>query len=268
MSSRQHSPSTFCLAAIALLAVTATNATSEQSTCAEEKVVVGGCDKNDKEYCSTHCNIHGETSSTFLSDKCCIHAGVNANLLAFEESETWVPRLEEFNKCTGANVRLHYLAEREDGMGEALIQDVGKNDEENSGEGIYDAYIVQAPWMPPIFKGLQSLSDRIARDNAYIQFDDINQASRRAVSYEGEVRALPLDTDYIAMGWRQDIFENPTIQQKYYELYDEDLKVPDTIEEMVIVSERLNGRFDFNNDGEMDFGVSDRQLYRIQVHLA
>ena len=81
----------------------------------------------------------------------------------------------------------------------------------------------------------------------YIQ----NPASRSAVSFEGEVRALPLDADYIAFGWRQDIFENPEIQNAYYATWGEKLKVPDTIEEMVIVGERLNGRHDFNNDGEM-----------------
>ena len=81
----------------------------------------------------------------------------------------------------------------------------------------------------------------------YIQ----NPASRSAVSFEGEVRALPLDADYIAFGWRQDIFENPEIQNAYYATWGENLKVPDTIEEMVIVGERLNGRHDFNNDGEM-----------------
>ena len=75
--------------------------------------------------------------------------------MAFEADDEWVPRLEEFNKCTGANVRLEYLPEGEDGMAEALRRDVGEdeshgeNDRELNGltgEGIFDAYIVQAPW--------------------------------------------------------------------------------------------------------------------------
>lgn len=139
-------------------------------------------------------------------------------------------------------------------MGPALIQDVGENADEMTGEGIYDAYIVQAPWLPPVYKGLKSLSEYIKANDEFIQFSDINQASRSAVSFEGEVRALPLDTDYIALGWRQDVFENPKIKDAYYAKWDVELKVPDTIEEMVEISERLNGNFDFNNDGFMDWG--------------
>jgi hypothetical protein len=64
--------------------------------------------------------------------------------LAFEEDDQWVPRLQEFNDCTGATVRLTYLPEGEDGMEDAIRRDVG--DDILPGEGIFDAYIVQAPW--------------------------------------------------------------------------------------------------------------------------
>lgn len=244
--------STLTLLAVATQTLTITMAqTTDTGTCADEKIVVGGCDPNDKAYCEQHCNLYG---STYLLDKCCKHTGINANLLAFEESATWIPRIEEYGKCTGANVRLQYLAEGEDGMGAALIDDVGENEDDTTGQGIFDAYIVQAPWLPPIYKGLKSLSQYIKDNDEYIQFMDINQASRSAVSFEGEVRALPLDTDYIALGYRQDIFENPDIKNAYYATYGDTLKPPDTIEELVEVSERLNGKFDYNNDGEMDWG--------------
>ena len=93
--------------------------------------------------------IHGVDS--YLSDKCCIHAGQSASLLAFEESDAWVPRIEEFNRCTGAQVRLEYLPEGEDGMADALRADLGDDAEVeavmgNGGQGIFDAYIVQGPW--------------------------------------------------------------------------------------------------------------------------
>lgn len=258
-SSRRRRPSAAItsLSALTLLAVatqplTTTMAqTADTGTCADQRIVVGGCDPNDTEYCEKHCNLYG---STYLLDKCCIHTGINANLLAFEVSETWIPRIEEYGKCTGANVRLQYLAEGEDGMGAALMDDVGKNEDDTTGQGIFDAYIVQAPWLPPIYKGLKSLSQYIKENDEYIQFSDINQASRSAVSFEGEVRALPLDTDYIALGYRQDVFENPEIKQAYYATWGDDLKVPNTIEELVEVSERLNGRFDYNNDNETDWG--------------
>ena len=72
------------------------------TTCADEKIVVGGCEAT-PEYCEQHCQLYG---STYLKDKCCKHAGINANLLAFEEADEWIPRIEEYGKCTGANIRL------------------------------------------------------------------------------------------------------------------------------------------------------------------
>ena len=78
-----------------------------------------------------------------------------SNLLAFEESDTWIPRIDEYHKCTGANIRLQYVVGGEDSMADALIADVGLNNKEDTGEGIYDAYIVQAPWLPPVYMGLK-----------------------------------------------------------------------------------------------------------------
>ncbi|KAL7541035.1 hypothetical protein ACHAXR_010567 [Thalassiosira sp. AJA248-18] len=242
------------LISLALLAAPAANVNAQtftQGQCADEKIVVGGCDPTNKSTCEENC---GRFGSTYLVDKCCKHVGINANLLAFEESATWIPRIDEYSKCTGANIRLMYVAGGEDEMGNALIEDVGKNEDETTGQGIYDAYIVQAPWLPPVYKGLKSLTEYIKENDEFINFMDINQASRSAVSFDGEVRALPLDTDYIALGWRQDIFENQKIKDDYYGIYGEPLRVPDTIEELVDTSEKLNGRFDFNNDGEMDWG--------------
>ena len=103
------------------------------------------CDPNNATYCELHCgSLH---DSTYLTDKCCIHAGKSASLLAFEEAPEWIPRLEEFNKCTGASVRLEYLPEGEDGMAQAIRTDVGDDiSHGKAGENIFDAYIVQAPW--------------------------------------------------------------------------------------------------------------------------
>jgi len=221
------------------------------STCADETIVDVGCDPSDLAACERHCGLF---DSPYLLDKCCAHAGVMAQVLAFEESAAWVPRIAEYGRCTGASIRMKYVAGGEDAMAAALLDDVGANADATTGQGIYDAYVVQAPWLPPVFEGLRSLTPFIKRDNDYIDFLDINQASRAAVSFEGEVRALPLDADYISLGWRQDIFENEQIKSEYLANWREELTVPDTIEELVFVSERLNGRHDYNNDGVMDWG--------------
>eukprot|EP00584_Thalassiosira_punctigera_P003619 CAMPEP_0172534374 /NCGR_PEP_ID=MMETSP1067-20121228/6761_1 /TAXON_ID=265564 ORGANISM="Thalassiosira punctigera, Strain Tpunct2005C2" /NCGR_SAMPLE_ID=MMETSP1067 /ASSEMBLY_ACC=CAM_ASM_000444 /LENGTH=1089 /DNA_ID=CAMNT_0013319153 /DNA_START=394 /DNA_END=3663 /DNA_ORIENTATION=+ len=222
-----------------------------QGACADEKIVLEGCNATDVAACEANCGLH---ESTYLLDKCCKHAGINANILAFEKADAWIPRIEEYGKCTGANIRLQYVAGGEDEMGDALIEDVGENEDDKTGQGIYDAYIVQAPWLPPVYKGLKTLTEYIKENDEHIKFLDINQASRSAVSFDGLVRALPLDTDYISLGWRQDVFDNEAIKTSYNATWGEMLKVPDTIEELVVVSERLNGRHDYNNDGEMDWG--------------
>ena len=132
-------------------------------------------------------------------------------------------------------------------MPQALMDDVGVDVE--SGAGIYDAYIVRGPWMPPIYRGLKSLSGYIKESD--IRFNDINQVTRDSVSFDGQVYGLPFDSHYIALGWRQDVFE---LHKDYYkENYGEDLTVPKTIEDLVIVSERLNG-LDHNGDGTPDWG--------------
>lgn len=118
-----------------------------------DSILISVCDPNDAEFCQKHCvDLHG-SDTVYLNDKCCVHAGKSASILAFEEDAKWVDRLKEFNRCTGASVRLDYLPEGEDGMAEALKLDVGEdtkyvnNDVSGgSGQGIFDAYIVQAPW--------------------------------------------------------------------------------------------------------------------------
>ena len=121
------------------------------------------------------------------------------------------------------------------------------------GPNIYfaDAYVAQTSWLPPVYNGLKSLSTYIEKDNDILNFFDINQAARDASSFGSKIYAVPFDTKYIALGWRQDVFE---LHKDYYkENYGEDLTVPRTIEDLVIVSERLNG-LDHNGDGEPDFG--------------
>lgn len=204
-------------------------------------------DKNrcDLTTCPSRCGLHG-TSYLLSENKCCAHVGISASLLAFEKDDEWIPRLEEYNSCTGASVRLEYLEAGEDGMAEALVRDVGSADRagsSDSGEGIYDAYIVQAPWIPPVVDGLQSLTPFIRENARYVNYQDINPASRSAVSFNGTVRALPLDTDYIAIGWREDVFVKHGLPPE----------PPRTIDELVELSERLNG-LDHNDDGEPDWG--------------
>eukprot|EP01147_Barroeca_monosierra_P005467 gene5467-7168_t len=203
---------------------------------------------NTKECDCTACLLH---NSTWLAGKCCIYRGIPASLLAFERDDLWIPRINEYNACTGARIQLTYNGRDGQGDEEAmeadLRSDVGVRYQradgsifETNGAGIYDAYVVQPPWLPAIVDGLANLSPWIAA-NPEIRWTDVNSALRKAVSFNNTVRALPLDTDYIALGWRQDVYDRFGLDP------------PETIQQLVKHSALLNG-YDHNGDGEPDWG--------------
>jgi ABC-type glycerol-3-phosphate transport system substrate-binding protein len=101
---------------------------------------------------------------------------------------------------------------------------------EQDGEGLHDGYVIQPPWMPTLLDRLESLSEYIAQSPA-IKWPDIGRPVRDNVVFGGSVKALPLDIDNVQLGWREDVFERHGIQAP-----------PSTLEELVILSERLNGQ--------------------------
>ena len=184
--------------------------------------------------------------STYLEKYCCVYKDVPMALLAFEHDDLWSPRVLEFNGCTGARMSLSFTPGGEDAMQGELENDVGVSYETSKGlivaegAGIFDGYVVQGPWIPSVVDGLENLSPRIANDDA-IDWLDINPISREIVSYNSTVRALPLDVDYIAVGYREDVFLAHGKQP------------PQTIDELVELSEYFNG-LDHNDDGIPDWG--------------
>lgn len=108
---------------------------------------------------------------------------------------------------------------------------------------------MQAPWLPPVVQGLENLTPRIRQNADIVQFLDINPASRAAVSFNGTVRALPLDSDYVALGWRQDVFYRHGLP----------LTPPQTIHELADLAEYLNGR-DHNTSPPPFFLILENDL--------
>ena len=98
--------------------------------------------------------------------KCCSFPFIKGKLAAFEESEAWTGRLAEFNGCTGAQLEVSMAAD-EDHMQEYIENDVGHingvatlppTEGAGAGANIYDAYIVQAPWLPGVQSNLEDMS--------------------------------------------------------------------------------------------------------------
>ena len=157
-------------------------------------------------------------------------------------SPTIVP-WQDFNACTGASLELWYNEQpegNEDTMQQFLLDDVGTT--AGTGQNVYDAYITQAPWIPAIQENLQDMSPWIAESPRLLSlWNTMNPTSKQSISYNGAVRAVPMDTDYIALGYRSDLLA------RYGKI------PPNTLEEMVELSEFLNGK-DHNGDGEPDWG--------------
>jgi len=237
-------------------------AKAEKLSCSpdEREIIIrrSSCDPNNSTLCAERCaGLHGggkdSKGDDFLKGKCCIYAGKKASFLAFEEDTQWIPRIKEFENCTGARVTLEYLEDGEDGMADALLADVGDS-QNRGGEGMFDAYIVQGKWIPDVAENLADLSHRIREDSEVIKFTDINQASRNAVTYNGTVRALPLDTDYIALGWREDSFAKHKIGNDFGKGRVNDMVPPATIDDLAELAEYLNHK-DHNNDKKGDWGI-------------
>lgn len=239
----------------------------QQCSCDEDEVIIkrSSCDPTNATACAENCiGLHGSgnghNGDDFLKDKCCVYVGKIARFLAFEEEAEWIPRIEEFRKCTGAKVSLEYLPGGEDAMEKALLTDVG-DDQNIAGEGLYDAYIVQGIWLPAVASNLANLSPLIKRDAEVIRFSDINFASRNSVSYNGTVRALPLDTDYIAMGWREDAFAKHKIGTNFGKGRVNNMVPPATIDDLADLAEHLNHKehndnfFQEDDDHEGDWGI-------------
>jgi len=181
---------------------------------------------------------------------CGAFEGVKATILAFEFSANWIPRLHEFRECTGGEVRVVYndgVGDGEDQMEHDLGADVGIRYDVEGGAvferraaAIYDGYIVQSIWLAAVYPGLDNLSPRIA-ETPEIAWNDVNAGSRDIITFSSGIPALPLDTDYVSFGYRQDLLDKHGLQP------------PQTLQEMVKQSEFFNGK-DHNGDGVPDWG--------------
>lgn len=73
-------------------------------------------------------------------------------------------------------------------------------------------------------------------------WNNVNEASKNALSYDGSIKGVPMDTDYVAFGYRSDVF-----------LWNDVPNPPESLEQLVDIAEQLNGK-DHNHDGVADWG--------------
>mmetsp|Transcript_72452 Transcript_72452/g.172699 ORF Transcript_72452/g.172699 Transcript_72452/m.172699 type:complete len:1395 (+) Transcript_72452:123-4307(+) len=189
-----------------------------------------------------------------LEGKCCKFLGVTGEFASLEDDPLWQPRIEEWQRCTGASIHMTFIdeddmqAEVEADAGVSYLRGPGYGTPvETEGAGIYDVYHIQPTFLPPVMPNIENLSPWIRDYLNELRWSDVNPLSRKAVVFNGSVRALPLDTDYVAWGYREDL------------LVKFGLDKPETLEEVVEVAEALHGR-DLDEDGEEgDFGMCINQ---------
>jgi len=204
---------------------------------------------------NTGCNQTGDgldcsMCTGYMAGKCGAFKGLLGKIASLEDDPLWEPRINEWEKCTGADIQMTFIDE--DDMQGEMERDVGttyyKGDGagsliETSGAGIYDVYHIQPTFLPKTLPNIENLSPWIRQYDQSVKWSDVNPLSRKAVFFNSTVRALPLDTDYIAFGYREDLL------QKYGK------EKPETLEEMVELAEFMQGK-DLDGDGEDgDFGM-------------
>lgn len=87
--------------------------------------------------------------------QCCAFSGITAKIAAFEFTEEWEPVLAQFNGCTGATLTVAY-PQTEDHFASFIKGDVGYGSE--PGFDLYDAYVIQSPWIAAVNQGLMDFT--------------------------------------------------------------------------------------------------------------
>ncbi|MCY4223040.1 MAG: extracellular solute-binding protein [Thiotrichales bacterium] len=164
--------------------------------------------------------------------------GVEVNIMTFTGPQIAEPlqrRAPDFNAATGAKINI-VTVPFSDLYGKLLTDWA-------SGTNAIDAAVFAPQWavdyVVPGF--LESLSQRVAADEA-LQQDDIAPFFREfSQKYAGETYMLTLDGDFQLVYYRSDVFD------------DAGLPAPETWEDYIAAAAKLHGT-DMNGDGTPDYG--------------
>ena len=159
---------------------------------------------------------------------------------------------EEFEAATGAKVNI--IA---DPIGEAFPKLL---DDAASGTNLYDAAMIGAWWLGDLVAGDYIISyddyyaDTTGKFPAF-NFDDELPGVQALRVYDGKKYVVPYDADGQALYYRRDILTDPTHMAEYKTATGNDLRVPQTWEELRDIAKYFSGK-DLNGDGEGDHGIT------------
>ncbi len=181
------------------------------------------------------------------------YAGQTVTFLVQEEGQVpiaFIEAAEEFQATTGAELRIVkrpfadvYLEFTSDAM---------------SAKPRFDGVLAGAWWLGDLIdRGLIRDYDDYYGDPRFPSWDidDVLDAPRALLSYDGKKYMVPLDHDGQILYYRRDIFADKAHQAAFAKQYGYALAVPQTWAEFRDIAAYFHGK-DLNGDGETDYGVS------------
>jgi multiple sugar transport system substrate-binding protein len=184
----------------------------------------------------------------------CLWAGKEITVQVQDDSVK-IPYFEvrdEFEAATGAKVNI-------------IAQPVAESfpillDDAASGTNQFDAAMIGMWWLGDLVAGDYILpfddfyADTSGKFPAF-NFDDELPGVRALRVYDGKKYVVPYDADGQVLYYRRDILTDPTHMAEYKTATGNDLRVPQTWEELRDISKYFAGK-DLNGDGEPDHGIT------------
>jgi ABC-type glycerol-3-phosphate transport system substrate-binding protein len=125
-------------------------------------------------------------------------------------------------------------------------------------KGTYDIIIVDNPWMDefPAANFLTDLNSYIANTPGY-NFEDFVGPVRELTTQDGKITAVPYYNYALGLIVRQDLFDDPDMQQKFQAKYNRPLAAPKTLDEYLEL-----GKF-FKENGIDGAAMQPQRGYKI-----
>jgi multiple sugar transport system substrate-binding protein len=158
----------------------------------------------------------------------------------------------EFESATGA--KLTIVADPIENAFSKLLEDAV------NGTNALDGSVIGMWWLGELVEGgfvlsyddyYSDTSDKFPKFNAEDEFVGM-QALRM---YDGKRYVIPYDCDGQVLYYRRDVLTDPNWMDQYKTATGNDLKAPETWDEMLAISQFFNGK-DFNGDGTPGNGIS------------
>ncbi len=180
-------------------------------------------------------------------------AGQKVTFLAISDlplSSALIDIEEEFEAVTGAELELVLLP-----FGDVYLEYVN---DAMSANPRYDGLLAGAWWIGALVeKQLIRHYDDFYGDPRFPawDFDDLLDAPRALLTYDGRKYVMPLDHDCQILYYRRDLFADKGHQEAFAGQFGYPLAVPQTWSQFRDMAAYFNGK-DLNGDGEADYGLS------------